>query len=104
MKTVAYLRPASPLLKIFPSGEVPIVSLIVLRGRGDRPDCYILDPTKITESQRDALIERLVAKGCSELQAITAINEGLPLALDNFCGAETADPKQVELMLECGRE
>lgn len=104
MKTIGYLSHRSSLIEIFPSGEVPLTSLIVLRGQNNHPDGYTLDATKITKPQWGALIGRLTAKGLSKSQALAAINRGLWLDLSHFCGAETDDPKQIALMLEYGRE
>lgn len=102
MKTVGYLRAQSPLLEIFPSGEVPLLSLIVLLGHGGRPDTYSLDPTKITEEQREKIVAKLALVGCDRVQAMDEIDRGLQLALSHFLGVETTDPRQVELMKQLG--
>ena len=93
----ASLKEETPFNEIFPTRQVPIISIfpIIPREVGS-PSCYVVDAEFLTSDQIEQLAQRLFEMWRPECasfeQAKEYIARGLPLKTDWFNGASSSSP------------
>lgn len=100
MSCWANLKEESDLWEIFPSGSVPIVSIVPIIPREEGcPLCYVVKGTELTSEQLHKLAERIYQQWqpeCVDLQqAIDYVLSDCPLKVSHFSGIGTDDYFQV---------
>lgn len=100
MASFAYLKQDSELRSIFPSGTVPIVSIVpaVPREEG-APLCYWVKGSELSEEQLHQLAELIFETWRPECesydQALASVLNDLPLRTTHFSGCGTDDHFQM---------
>jgi hypothetical protein len=100
MASWATLKQGNELWEIFPSGNVPIISIVPITPReAGCPLCYVVESSELTNEQLQKLAERIHQQWypeCDDIQdAIDYISNGCPLKTTHFSGVSTDDFYQV---------
>lgn len=97
MSSWGYLRADTPFADVFPTGRVPLRSIVPMRPRDESaPLCYVVDPAGLTEAQIAQLAAGLYERWRPECASVAAAaayirDPGLPLRCAWFSGAATDD-------------
>jgi hypothetical protein len=95
LKTVAYLTPGHDFWKIFPDGEVPVVSVFPLYSTVTPEPFLIVNGRLLAHWQVNILVEHFIHHFpnlfCNKKDAEAFVIEGFPLPFSHFDGGGTED-------------
>lgn len=96
MSSWATIKEENELWEIFPTGNVPIVSIVPIIPREEGcPLCYVVDETELSTKQLHKLAQRIYQQWqpeCTNIQeAMDYVLNGCSLKTTHFSGVSTDD-------------